>query len=459
MAWKDWPLRRTRFICCLAIVIAATYGCARTKLARELMPTPIALTLGIPQPGGNFNSCCESGDTKLPIFIVSGRDVEDASDPINPFGDSRSDIPTLGVAFVQVGAGLSPEELLAETITEKKRKRAKVSYDRIELSPVPLPADAWRVKDSEVRYYNNPWVRAVKAQMNRTNSQTATIFVHGYNTDYIDNTLLAGEIYHYMGRRGAMMSFEWPSESKLLGYLPDKANANFSTHQFRSLISNIAKECRIDSITIIAHSAGSPIVVNALRELRLLDFDLTAAQVQDKYRVSRVVLAAPDMDLMAFTNAVKDRFYEMTRGVAVYASPKDRALKAAEKLNDSSRLGRAVDELSDQEKSFFSQYTTIELVDASIAEQQFKDFIGHSYFERDPWVSSDIGSFLLGRTPLERGLTKTTPQSVFWEFPENYPDRLVELLGGMNQRSAPVGTQWPTPAYGPSYGPVMHQHP
>ena len=433
MASNAWPSWLSRIIFCLAIIAAASFGCAATKLSRRLMPTPLALSLGVAQPGGTFADC-QCGDAKLPIFIVCGRDVEDASDPINPFGDKRSAIPTLGVAYVQVGAGLSPEELLDQTVTDKKRKKAKVSYDRIELSPVPLPADAWLVKDSTVRYQNNPWVKAVKAQMKRTNSQTATIFVHGYNTTYIDNTLLAGEIYHYMGRRGAMMSFEWPSESKLLGYIPDKANANFSTHQFRSLIANISKECQIDSITIIAHSAGSPIVVNALRELRLLEFDMTAAQVQDKYRVGRVVLAAPDMDLMAFTNAVKDHFYELTRGVAVYASPKDRALKAAERLNGNSRLGRAVDELNDEEKSFFLQYPSIELIDASIAEQQFKDFIGHSYFQRDPWVSSDIGSFLLGRTPSERGLTKSSPQSVFWEFGEDYPERLAELLGGTVQR-------------------------
>ena len=434
MAWNAWPSWQTKIICCFALIVAATYGCAMPKLSRPLKPTPLALTLGISQPGGNFVSTCECGNQPIPVFVVSGRDVEDPSDPINPFGDDRSAIPTLGVAYVEVGAGLTPEELLAETITDKKRKRARVSYDRIDLSPVGLPADAWRVRDDSVRYQDNPWVKAVKAQMNRTNSQTAIIFVHGYNTDFIDNTLLAGEIYHYTGRRGAMMSFEWPSESKLLGYIPDKANANFSTHQFRSLISNIAKECQIKNITIIAHSAGSPIVVNALRELRLLDFDLTPAQVQNKYGVGRVVLAAPDMDLMAFTNAIKDRFYELTTGVAVYASPKDRALKFAEKLNGNSRLGRAVGELNDEEKVFFERVPSIELVDASIAEKQFKDFVGHSYFNRDPWVSSDIGSFFLGRTPPQRGLVKTSPDSVFWEFPENYPERLVELLGGMMGR-------------------------
>ena len=300
--------------------------------------------------------------------------------------------------------------------------------------------DLWKVRDDSVRFQANSWVQAIKNQMISTNSSTVTIYVHGYNTTYIDNTLIAGEIYHYMGRQGAMMSFEWPSESKLFGYIPDKANANASTHQFRGLISNIAKECNVDTITIIGHSAGSPVVVNALREIRLLEYDLTPEQLQDKYRVGRVVLAAPDMDLRAFENAIYDGFEEMTRGVAVYASPKDRALKLSEKLNGSPRLGRAVGELNDREKEIFLRVPEIEMIDASIAEQQFKDFIGHSYYQRDPWVSSDIGSFLLGRTPEARGLIKTADEPVFWQFGEGYPERLEQLLGDPSRTSSAVPT-------------------
>ena len=425
----------------MAIVVVAMVGCAASKLSTTLMPTPIALSLGIAQPGvsstGKTTNPIQCADAQLPIFIISGRNVEDPSDPINPFGDARSPVPTLGVAYVQVGAGLTQAELKDQTVTAKKRKTAKVTYNGIELDQTPLPVDLWKVRDDSVRFQDNAWVQAIKDQMISTGSQTVTIYVHGYNTTYIDNTLIAGEIYHYMGRRGAMMSFEWPSESKLFGYIPDKANANASTHQFRGLISNIAKECNVDSITIIGHSAGSPVVVNALREIRLLEYDLTPEQLQDKYRVGRVVLAAPDMDVRAFENAIFDSFQEMTKGVAVYASPKDRALKFSEKLNGGTRLGHAVGELEDLEKAIFIRVPEIEMIDASIAEQQFRDFIGHSYYQRNPWVSSDIGSFLLGRTPEARGLIKKPDEPVFWQFGEDYPERLEQLLGGQaNSASA-----------------------
>ena len=425
-----WLKSRTIIACSLTVVLVVAGGCAARKLTRQLMPTPLALTLDVPHPGGDFIAGCECADEPIPVFVMSGRNVEDAGRTPDPFGNERAHVPSLGVAYVTVGANLTPGQLHEETTSNKKHKKAKVAFDRVELSNVPLKVDPWQVKDNVARLQANPWVQALKAQLDKSGGRHVTIFVHGYNTEFIDNTLIAGEIFHYMGRKGAMVSFEWPSESRLLGYIADKGNATYSTRHFRALLSNIAKECNVDSITIIGHSAGTPIVVNALRELRLLDFDLPAEQVRAKYSIGRVVLAAPDMDLMAFTNAVQDRFYELTTGVAVYASPKDRALGLSEKLYGSSRLGRAVGKIEPWERETFQRVPKIELIDASVAEKEFGSALGHSYFHRDPWVSSDIGSFILGRSPAGRGLVKNHGDQVFWEFPKDYPEQLKQRIGG-----------------------------
>lgn len=387
------------------------------------MPTPLALTVGLPHPGGDFREPCTQADDDIPVFVVSGRNLKTEADGPDPFGTERSHQATLAIAYVKIGEGLTAEELFDETTCKKRRKQAKVEFSGIELNQVPLNVDPWRVKDEVVRHDGNPWVKAINKQLESSPSRNVTIFVHGYNTEFIDNTLLAAEIFHYMGRNGAMISFEWPSESRLFGYIADKGNATYSTRHFRAMISNVAKECNVDSITIVAHSAGSPIVVNALREIRLLEYDLPAEEVQAKYRVSRVVLAAPDMDLMAFINAVHDRFHEVAGKVAVYASPKDQALRLSEKIYGDQRLGRSVGRLRPWERQVLQSVPEIELVDASVAENIYRSFIGHSYFHRDPWVSSDIGAFMVGLMPQERGLTKQTDE-IFWRFPKDYPDRL-----------------------------------
>jgi esterase/lipase superfamily enzyme len=422
--------------CCTLLLLTlavgvVTVGCARQKLSRRLMPTPLGIAVGLPYPGEALHQSCDCVGDEVPVFIVSGRNIEEEKEGPDPFGSERSCFPTLGIAYVKIGEGMSRSELYEETTSNRKEKKATVKFERIELSPTLDKLDHWLVKDGEVRHGDNLWVQAVRAQLDHSTHRRVTIFVHGYNTTLIDNTLLAAEIHHYLGREGAVISFEWPSESSLFGYIADKGNADYSTRHFRALISNIAKECQVDSITIIAHSAGSPIVVNALREIRLMEYDMTAEQIQQKYRIKSVVLAAPDMDLMEFNNGIYDRFYEVADRVAVYASPDDQALRISEKLNGNKRLGRAVGRLKSWEKETLQQVPQIEMIDASVADNEYHNFLGHSYFHRDPWVSSDIGAFILGSDPQKRNLVRREGE-VFWRFPNDYPGRLQQkasLLG------------------------------
>ena len=233
------------------------------------MPTPIGLSLGLPHPGGDFSEACACSDSEIPVFVVSGRNLEKNRSELDPFGNDRSQHSSLGIAYVKIGEGLSSEKVHEETLTDRKRKKARVKLLRTEITSQPQDSDQWTNKDNVIRHNGNPWVQAIQQQLSQTNKREVCIFVHGYNTEYIENTLLAAEIFHYLGRRWAMISFEWPSESRLLGYIADKGNATYSTRHFRAMLSNIAKECNVDSITIIAHSAGTPIVVNAMREIRL----------------------------------------------------------------------------------------------------------------------------------------------------------------------------------------------
>ena len=405
-----------------AVTMLLVLGCALQKTSRTLMKTPVGLVAGLPHPGENHHATSHCPTEDVPVFVVSGRNVEDRC-ALDPFGTERSQEPTLGIAYVKIGEGLTQAELHRETTTDCGHKKAQVEFSKVDLIEKPEELGTFEANEHVVRHGNNPWVSAIEQQLLKSQNRKVTIFVHGFNTEFIDNTLLAAEIYHYLGRQGAMISFEWPSETRVLGYLADKGNANSSTRQFRTMISNLAKDCQVDSITIIAHSAGSPIVVNALREIRLLENEKSAAEVREKYRVDRVVLAAPDMDLGAFINAIYDRFYEVATGIAVYASPSDRALRVSEILNGNSRLGRAVGSLQPWESIALQSASSIELIDAEVAGRDHRNFLGHSYFHRDPWISSDIGAFVLGRSIPERSLVRRQGE-IFYRFPDDYPDRL-----------------------------------
>jgi hypothetical protein len=53
---------------------------------------------------------------------------------------------------------------------------------------------------------------------------------------------------------------------------------------------------------------------------------------------------------------------------------------------------------------------------------------GHAYFQKSPWVSSDLlATFALGLSPAERGLVRDG-DSPIWEFPPDYVERLRKAV-------------------------------
>jgi len=361
----------------------------------------------------------------VPVFICSSRNLSPHPDSVHPFGNKRSGefVPYLALAEVSVGAGLSSEQILYETFNSVKRKKSRVKVEKVTMfeSPKITPTSSDDEKRSEFR--KNKWLAAIRNQLKQSDRKTVTVFVHGYNTHLVSNTELLGELYHYAGREGAVINYEWPSAGKLLGYFQDKGNAEFSTRLFRSFISRLAQSTGAERVRIIAHSAGNPIVVNALKDIRLIEKDLTASQLHKKYKISQVILAAPDMDAMRFMNAVFDRFNEMTPSVSVYAYPKDRALIISSKLFGFSRLGNAIGKFSGWERESLKRASNIQLIDVSVPQGFYGSMLGHGYFHRDPWVSSDLLTSAKISDPSKRGLVKSKG-GLFWEFPQNYPERL-----------------------------------
>lgn len=398
----------------------------------KMIPTPTGVVEGVAQPVDGIPR--SELDDDIPVFLVSSRslDGDNKGSDIDPFGRGRNHerTPNLAIATVGVGDGLSSDEIYRETVTDVKRKKTRFELKSVELSPAVKGFDPSIITPEQLPRNNqsHPWITEIRRQVNDDPERRIVVYVHGYNTHLITNTELAAEFFHYRGRKGAVISFEWPSAGNILAYSEDKNRASQSTRLFRGVIAHLASKTGAEKIDIIAHSAGNPIVVNALRELRLVESDYSSAQLQEKYRIDNIILAAPDMDLVVFFNAVYDRFYDMANNVSVYASPKDKALMLSSKIFKDRRLGRSIGELEDWEERFLVAVDEIEMVDVSEAEAVHGGGTGHSYFHHNPWVSTDIGMFMNGVPAASRGLLRTEGE-VFWRFPEDYPGFLQSARG------------------------------
>jgi len=273
------------------------------------------------------------------------------------------------------------------------------------------------------------WLASLNAALDAGAGSDILVYVHGFNTNFLVNTGMAAEMWHYAGREGAVVSFAWPSRYRLLGYGADKANADYAVRHLRLLLEFLAERSNAERIHILAHSAGCPIVVDAMRELRLIDSALRRDEVLAKYRIGRVVLAAPDMDLMRFFNAKLDGFDDLAEWVSIYASSEDDALLVSGWLFGEERLGDSVGHLTEWERQEIAGFVNAEIVDVTKPEDLLGDFLGHSYYHRDPWVSSDVLLMLkYGLSAAERGLVHNG-ETGFWEFPDDYLDRLGGILG------------------------------
>ena len=387
------------------------------------MPTPSVVTLGLLDPAAGVVP--DRQRTTGTVFIASDRALRSsAASAADPFTNSRSDALHLAVSEVTIGRGLEYGEMIEAAGRARGADRPIVEVEHTEVVGV-LPATV-----SLDLAAAEPWLARLNAELGaQSPGLDILIYVHGYNTDFRINTIRAAEFWHFRGRGGAVVSFDWPSRYRVIGYGADKANAAYAVRHMRQLLELLADRTDAGRIHILAHSAGCPIVVDALRELRLRGSGLGREEIRARFRIGQVALAAPDMDLMLFCNALLDGFDDLPERIAVYASHGDDVLQISGFLFGNDRLGLPVHDMTAWEAALVRRSAHTEIIDVTRADDVLGELMGHSYYRRNPWVSSDLLLLLgPGRSAAERGLVLDA-ESGFWQFPDNYLDRLGSLLG------------------------------
>lgn len=418
---------------CMQVVLAGfavigLSGCAR----QVLMETPTIVSLGGINPFLKVPTDRQSA--AVPVFVASGRTVSGRKEPGKFYTNDRSRVVRLGVATVEIGPGLEWSQVVeASSVVDRKLQPhiRLADYDEYGVLYTTVPHNLAKVDPEVAAQADNlkpadQFVEVIDRMLAESRRAQITIYVHGFNTKFESNLGIAAEFWHYMGRDGVMMSFDWPSRASLFDYQVDKANAAYATRQFRELLTFLAAKTQTDCINIIAHSAGSPIVIESLRDLSIMNKELDNEALRERTRIGRVVLAAPDMDLLVAINAGLDGAGRVPEALAIYASTRDKALGFSGKIFDADRLGASVRLLTDEERLVL-RHSATQAIDVTNAERRSGSLLGHSYYHQNPWVSSDVALFAaVGATPEERGLVRDD-KTAFWSFPDDYQSRIKEL--------------------------------
>lgn len=166
-------------------------------------------------------------------------------------------------------------------------------------------------------------------------------FVHGYNNS--PEVILARhkkirKSLEALGYKGAVVSFDWPSDSRPLNYLEDRSDAKQTAvrlvdngiKQFAKVQSS---DCEIN-VHILAHSTGAYVIREAFD-----DSDDRASVASFNWTVSQVMLIGGDVSSksMSVADSKSSSLYRHCVRLTNYNNPFDSVLK----LSNTKRIGVA----------------------------------------------------------------------------------------------------------------------
>jgi esterase/lipase superfamily enzyme len=168
-----------------------------------------------------------------------------------------------------------------------------------------------------------------------TSGRDLLIYVHGFNQTFEVAALDAARLSGSIKFGGDTMMFSWPSRASLLDYNYDRESAMWSRDALDQVLEDLLASLSVGRVNIVAHSVGTMLTTEALRQLYAKQGDYAAD------RVGAIVLASPDIDMDVFTAAIP-KIGPLAAKITIITATDDRALAVSRWVNGSTtRVGAA----------------------------------------------------------------------------------------------------------------------
>lgn len=182
------------------------------------------------------------------------------------------------------------------------------------------------------------------------------VFVHGYNTNFPEALFRVVQMIADTDRRTIPILFAWPSDASALGYVADRDSAMYSRDYVADFLIGLTRLCGGGQITLVGHSMGAWLTVEALRQLRLAGRSDVLGRLQ-------VALASPDIDVEVFRTQM-GIIGPLSPPMIVLVSRDDRALSVSSQLAGArQRLGRL--DVNDPEVQIAARAANLTVIDIS----------------------------------------------------------------------------------------------
>lgn len=250
-----------------------------------------------------------AGTTQVPILVATTR-KKSVEDPGEMFGGDRAD----AMSYAAITVSIPPDA---------DRKIGHVQW------PDALPGDPKRDFMTVSADYidQKAFAGSIAAAARKTGHPRVLIFVHGFNNRFDDAVYRFAQIAHDSKAEAVPVLFTWPSRGdvRLRSYTYDRESANYSRDALEELIDKIAAYPHVKEITLLAHSMGNWVTLEALRGRSLR----RAGGGNDK--VKQALLVAPDVDVDVFRSTIK-RMGPNRPKMLLFASQDDGALSLSKEI-------------------------------------------------------------------------------------------------------------------------------
>jgi esterase/lipase superfamily enzyme len=402
------------------LALGALSAACSQSVVRTMFPTPIVMQ----DERLDFSRTVlpEQRSTEVSVLFATTRAPAPLEAP-ERYATAAGDGVRVGVARLQLGEpGWSYDDL--------------VKSDHTSGPETPRPARVAAVEEFGVfgtagREAERAFVAAIDRQVGHSPDRSVVIYVPGYRATFDQVMILMGSWAHFLGRDSTVIAFSWPTGTSWWNYLIDCPRARAFVPNIARLIELVAEQSQARRLNLIAFSCGSPLLAEALVQLRQEHPDEDRAALQRRYRIANDIYIAADIDLQTFARSYLPVLTDIAGRTEVYLSQNDAALSFAAFLARASRLGRPrFDELTREELETLASNERLVAIDVTDVEgaHELTGMRGHGYWFANQRVSSDVLlSMVYPFDPAWRGLVHG-PGLGLWTLPDDYPRRVGDAV-------------------------------
>ena len=300
--------------------------------------------------------------TRVNMLITTTRSR--SANPGEMYNGERAPAAT----FVDMTVSIPPDTV---------RKAGEVAWPK-KLPPDPKTDFATLKADGLDMAGAKSWL---SASVRKTPDRSVLVFVHGFNNRFEDSVYRFAQIVHDSGVHSAPILVTWPSRGSLLAYGYDRESANYTRNALENLFQYLYRDPEVKEVSILAHSMGNWLALEALRQMAIRNGELPA-------KFKNVMLAAPDVDVDVFRQQIDD-MGKKHPNFTLFVSRDDRALAVSRRVwGDVSRLG-AIDPEQEPYKKELEDYK-IAVID--LTKIKAGDRLNHGKFAESPEIVRLIGS-------------------------------------------------------------------